>query len=155
VRALEAGRALQLVANKWDLVEDKDRTYKRMNEEAELFAGASVMRTSAIRGTGVQRLPAVLTDLHHRWRLRVPTAKVNEVIHRAVAERPGPRSTGKVHYATQVSSAPPTFALFGVKEPPAGYRRYLENRLRRTFAFEGVPIRMQFRPRRRTPRQPA
>ena len=155
VRALEAGRALQLVANKWDLVEEKDRTYKRMNEEAELFAGASVMRTSALRGTGVHRLPAVLTDLHHRWRLRVPTAKVNEVIHRAVAERPGPRSTGKVHYATQVSGAPPTFVLFGVKEPPAGYRRYLENRLRRAFGFEGVPIRMQFRPRRRTSRQPA
>ena len=154
VRALEAGRALQLVANKWDLVEDKDRTYKRMNEEARLFAGASVIRTSALRGSGVTRIPAVLMDLHRRWSLRVSTAKVNEVIHRAVAERPGPRSTGKVHYATQVSAAPPTFVLFGVREPPAGYRRYLENRLRSTFGFEGVPLRMQFRPRRRTPRQP-
>jgi GTP-binding protein len=85
----------------------------------------------------------------------VPTAKVNEVIHRAVAERPAPRSTGKVHYATQVSAAPPTFVLFGVEEPPASYRRYLEHRLRRTFGFEGVPLRMQFRPRRRTPRTPA
>jgi GTP-binding protein len=154
VRALEAGRALQLVANKWDLVEDKDRTYKRMNEEARLFASASVIRTSALRGSGVTRIPGVLMDLHRRWSLRVSTAKVNEVIHRAVAERPGPRSTGKVHYATQVSASPPTFVLFGVREPPAGYRRYLENRLRSTFGFEGVPLRMQFRPRRRTPRQP-
>jgi GTP-binding protein len=152
VRALEAGRALQLVANKWDLVEEKDRTYKRLNEEAALFAGATVMRTSAVRGTGVGRLPSVLTALHHRWRVRVPTAKVNDVIGRAVAERPGPRSTAKVHYATQVSAGPPTFVLFGVAEPPPAYRRYLENRLRRSFGFEGVPIRLQFRPRRRTPR---
>jgi GTP-binding protein len=152
VRALDAGRALQLVANKWDLVEEKDRTYRRLNDEARLFAGASVMRTSALRGSGVTRIPAVLMDLHRRWTLRVSTAKVNEVIQRAVAERPGPRSTGKVHYATQVSGAPPTFVLFGVAEPPAGYRRYLENRLRSTFGFEGVPLRMQFRPRRRTPR---
>ena len=155
VRALEAGRALQLVANKWDLVEEKDRTYKRLNEEAEVFAAATVVRTSALRGTGVPRLPGVLTGLHQRWNLRVPTAKVNEVIQRAVAERPGPRSTGKVHYATQVSAGPPTFVLFGVEQPPAGYRRYLENRLRRTFGFEGVPLNMQFRPRRRTPRADA
>ncbi len=152
VRVLEAGRGLQLVANKWDLVEDKDRTYKRLGEEVALFAGASVVRSSALRGTGVPRLPGVLTDLHGRWRSRVSTAKVNEVMQRAVAERPAPRSTGKVHYATQVSAAPPTFVLFGVREPPGGYRRYLENRLRRTFGFEGVPIRMQFRPRRRTAR---
>jgi GTPase len=152
VRALEAGRAVQFVANKWDLVEEKDRMFKRLQREAEVFAGASVARTSALRGTGVPGLPAQLMALHHRWRLRVSTAKVNEVIQRAVAERPGPRSTGKVHYATQVSSAPPTFVLFGVAEPPAGYRRYLENRLRRTFGFEGVPLRMQFRPRRRTAR---
>ena len=152
VRALEAGRALQLVANKWDLVEEKDRVYKRLNREAELFAGASVLRTSALRASGTARLPAELTALHHRWRLRVPTAKVNEVVQRAVAERPAPRSTGKVHYATQVSAGPPTFVLFGVAAPPAGYRRYLEHRLRRRFGFEGVPIRMQFRPRRRAPR---
>jgi GTPase len=148
VRILEAGRALQLVANKWDLVEDKDRTYKRLGEEVDLFARATVVRASALRGTGVPRLPGVLTDLHLRWRSRVPTARVNEVMQRAIAERPAPRSTGKVRYATQVSAAPPMFVLFGIREPPAGYRRYLENRLRRTFGFQGVPIRMSFRPRR-------
>jgi hypothetical protein len=50
--------------NKWDLVEEKDRTYKRLNEEAEVFAAATVVRTSALRGTGVPRLPGVLTGLH-------------------------------------------------------------------------------------------
>jgi GTP-binding protein len=153
VRVLEAGRALQLVANKWDLVEEKDRRYKQLGEEASLFARATVVRTSALRGVGAPRLPGVLTALHARWSVRVSTAKVNDVIQRAVAERPGPRSTGKVHYATQVSSAPPTFVLFGVAEPPPTYQRYLENRLRSTFGFEGVPIRMQFRPRRRTSRR--
>jgi len=153
VRVMEAGRALQLVANKWDLVEEKDRRYKALGGEVALFARATVARTSALRGQGIPRLPGVLTDLHARWSVRVPTAKVNDVIQRAVAARPAPRSTGKVHYATQVAASPPTFVLFGVEEPPAGYRRYLENRLRSTFGFAGVPIRMQFRPRRRTSRR--
>ncbi|MDP9329559.1 MAG: ribosome biogenesis GTPase Der [Actinomycetota bacterium] len=146
-RIMEAGRAFLLVANKWDLVEQKDRTYKELSDTLVPFARASVLRTSAIRGQGVPRLPAVLTDLHARWARRVPTAKVNEIIHRAQAENPTPRRAGTMHYATQVSSGPPTFVIFGGAAPDAGYQRFIENRLRQEFGFGGVPIRLRFRPR--------
>jgi GTP-binding protein len=150
VRVLEAGRGLLIAANKWDLVEEKDRTFKRLSEEAALFANATVMRTSATRGQGVHRLPPLLMDLHERWEHRVSTAKVNEVLQEAQRENPTPRNAGNLHYATQVGSGPPTFVIFGgSREPDPSYRRYLENRLRRTFAYDGVPIRLTFRPRTR------
>jgi GTPase len=151
-KVIEAGRALLLAANKWDLVEDKDRTFKGLTEESALLARAEVVRTSAMRGQGVPRLPPLLMDLHGRWGTRVSTSRVNEVFQQAQRERPVPRGGGALHYATQVSAGPPSFVVFGSKAPPPAYRRYLENRLRAEFGFEGVPIRMRFRPRqRRTP----
>jgi GTP-binding protein len=148
--AMDAGRALLVVANKWDLVEDKDRTFKIMQEEVSLFAKAEAIRTSAKTSQGVHRLPPILMELHHRWRLRIPTSRVNEVMHDAQAERPTPRAAGSLHYATQIGSAPPSFVVFGgAKEPGPGYRRYMENRFRREFGFEGVPIKFSYRPRTR------
>ena len=91
VRVLDAGRGLLIAANKWDLVEEKDRTFKILSEEAALFANATIMRTSATRGQGVHRLPPLLMDLHERWAHRVSTAKVNEVLQRSArSERPTP-----------------------------------------------------------------
>jgi GTPase len=150
VRVLDAGRGLLIAANKWDLVEEKDRTFKRLSEDAALFANATIMRTSATRGQGVHRLPPLLMDLHARWMHRVSTAKVNEVLQQAQSENPTPRNAGNLHYATQVGSGPPTFVIFGgSREPDPSYQRYLENRLRRTFGYDGVPVRLTFRPRTR------
>jgi GTP-binding protein len=147
---IDAGRALMLVANKWDLVEAKDDTYAELTRTVRQFAAAPVMRTSALTGRGVHRLPPVLLDLHARWTSRVPTSKVNEVVQQAQRERPTARSAGTLHYATQVSSAPPTFVIFGgAHEPDRSYRRYIENRLRKAFRLEGVPIRVRYRPRAR------
>ncbi|MGZ8622646.1 MAG: ribosome biogenesis GTPase Der [Actinomycetota bacterium] len=149
-RVTDEGRAFTLVANKWDLVEEKDRTYKILEETLQPFAHATVMRTSAVTGQGVHRLPPVLLDLHARWTTRAPTSRVNEVIQQAQRERPTPRLTGNLHYATQTGTGPPAFVIFGgTKEPDAGYGRFIENRLRRAFHLEGVPIRLSFRPRRR------
>jgi GTPase len=145
----DGGRALLLVANKWDLVEEKDDTYAELTRAARQFVAAPVMRTSAATGRGVHRLPPVLLDLHARWTSRVPTSKVNEVVQQAQRERPTPRSAGTLHYATQVSSGPPSFVIFGgANEPDPAYRRYIENRLRRTFHLEGVPVRVRYRPRK-------
>jgi GTP-binding protein len=150
VRVLEAGRGLLIAANKWDLVEEKDRTFKILSEDATMFANASVIRTSAIRGQGVHRLPPLLMDLHTRWTRRVSTSKVNGVLQEAQAQRPTPRNAGNLHYSTQVGSAPPSFVIFGgSRAPDPSYQRYLENRLRRTFGYDGVPIRLTFRPRTR------
>ena len=151
---IDAGRALVLIANKWDLVEEKDDTYADLSHTVKQFAAAPVMRASAVTGRGVHRLPPVLLDLHARWSSRVSTSKVNDVIQRAQRERPTPRQAGTLHYATQVSTGPPTFVVFGgAGEPDATYRRYIEGRLRREFRLEGVPIRVRYRPRKqRSPR---
>jgi GTP-binding protein len=146
---IEAGRALMLVANKWDLVDDKDDLYADLTRASMQFTAAPVMRVSALTGRGVHRLPPVLMDLHARWSSRVSTSKVNEVIQRAQQERPTPRDAGTLHYATQVSTGPPAFVVFGGAKPPdAGYRRYIEGRLRRAFGLQGVPIRVHYRPRK-------
>ena len=149
-RVMEAGRAFLVVANRWDLVEEKDATYKRFGDELSIYASADVVRTSALTGLGVHRLPAILMDLHARWTSKAPTSVVNEVLQQAQRERPTPRSASTLHYATQVGVGPPAFVIFGGARPPdPGYRRYLENRLRRELGLAGVPIRLRFRPRER------
>jgi GTP-binding protein len=153
-RVMDAGRAFMLVANKWDLVEEKDARYQELAETVRPFANATVMRASAKTGRGVHRLPPVLLDLHERWTSRISTSKVNEVIQQAQRERPTPRVAGTLHYATQVATGPPSFVIFGgANEPDGTYQRYLENRLRRTFDLDGVPIRLKFRPRKRHRKQ--
>ena len=147
-RVHEAGRALLLVANKWDLVEDRDRTFRTIEEAAETMASAPVVRTSALRGQGVHRLPHMLVELRGRWASRAPTARVNELIQAAQGERPAPRNSGPIRYATQFSTGPPAFVLFGGRQPAPSYRRFLENRLRSSLGLDGVPIRLRFRERR-------
>ena len=149
-RVLEAGRALLLVANKWDLVEDKDRLFKRLTEEATLLAHATVIRTSAVRGRGVGKIPELLLELRTRWAGRASTSRVNQVLQELQGAQPPPRSSGTLHYAAQVATRPPSFVFFGGGRPPVpGYRRYVENRLREAFHLDGIPIRMRFRPRTR------
>ncbi len=147
-RVMEAGRAFLVAANKWDLVEDKDRTFKELGPEIVPFADASAIRVSATRGQGIHRLPPLLIDLHRRWSDRASTARVNQIVQRAQRERPTPRSSGNLHYAAQVATGPPTFVIFGgAHEPDRTYQRYLENRLRRELRLSGVPIRLRFRAR--------
>jgi GTPase len=149
-RVLEAGRALLLVANKWDLVEDKDRRFKQLTQEAKMLGRATVVRTSAVRGLGVARIPELLLDLRERWSGRAPTSRVNEALQQAQGAQPPPRSSGTLHYAAQVATRPPSFVVFGGgRAPGPGYRRYVENRFRETFHLDGVPMRMSFRTRTR------
>ena len=140
-RVVELGRALVIVANKWDLVEDKDATFLRFREGARRFLDAPIARVSARSGTGVTKLPAVLLASHGRWTSRATTAVVNRILRAAQEERGGIR----YRYASQVSTAPPTFVLFGAGNPGATTVRYLENRLRERLDLGGVPIRLRFR----------
>jgi GTP-binding protein len=146
-RVMQMGRGLAVIANKWDLVQEKDPTYKELVEAVAVFSGASVWRTSALTGAGVARLPAGLVDLHERWERRVPTSEVNRVLSEAQDERPPPGGV-RYRYGTQVSAGPPTFVLFGGRPPSASYQRFLEGRLRRAFGFGGVPVRLRFRAKR-------
>lgn len=144
-RVMEFGRGLVVVANKWDLVEEKDPTYKDLGRELAPFARAPLLRTSATTGTGLARLPATILEIHGAWSRRAATAAVNEILQGAQAERPAPAGA-RYRYGTQVGAGPPTFVVFGGRAPGPGYQRFLENRLRRAFELEGVPVRLRFRP---------
>jgi GTP-binding protein len=146
---LDAGRALLFVANKWDLVEERRNAFDRTAKLARSFVRAPLHRTSATTGLGIGALPDALLRLRQRWISRAPTARVNEIVRDAVGERPPPRGVGAIRYSTQVSSGPPTFALFAAGEPDASYRRFIEGRLRGSFDLDGVPIRLKFRGRQR------
>jgi len=115
-----------------------------------MLARATVIRTSAVRGQGVGKIPDLLLEVRSRWAGRASTSRVNLVLQELQRAQPPPRSAGTLHYAAQVASRPPSFVFFGGgRPPPPGYRRYLENRLREAFHLEGIPVRMRFRPRTR------
>jgi GTP-binding protein len=143
-RVMEFGRGLVVVANKWDLVEERDRAFKELTELLSPYARTPVLRTSAATGTGVLRLPPTLSAVQQRWGRRNPTAQVNEVVASAQAERQAPGGA-RFRYATQVAAGPPLFVLFGAEPPDASYQRFLESRLRRALDLDGVPIRLRFR----------
>jgi GTP-binding protein len=147
-RVMEVGRGLVVVANKWDLLEQRDRAFNDLTEQLVPFARTPVLRTSALTGVGVQRLAPTLLEVHDRWLRRAPTAKVNEVVMAAQGETPAPGGI-RYRYATQVAGSPPTFVLFGGLAPSASYQRFLEGRLRRAFELDGVPLKLRFRRGRR------
>jgi GTP-binding protein len=147
-----AGRGLVVALNKWDLVDpdERDHLFKFIRGELRTFPGAPVLRTSAATGSGVGRVLPTLLDVHERWLRRAPTAEVNRVVERLTARHPPPRTAGRVRYVTQVGSGPPHFVVFGMRDPGPQYRRYLENALRSEFGFDGVPVRLSFRPHQRS-----
>ncbi|MDA3130210.1 ribosome biogenesis GTPase Der [Aliibacillus thermotolerans] len=149
--AHEAGRAVIIVVNKWDAVEKDHQTMAKFTEkvrqEFQFLTYAPVLFLSAKTKSRLQHLlPTVkqVADNHH---LRVPTNVLNDVILDAVVMNPAPTENNKrlrINYATQVAVAPPTIVLF-VNDPELlhfSYRRYLENKLREAFHFEGTPIRL-------------
>lgn len=149
-RVGESGRALVAALNKWDLVpsEERDSRFRELSRQVKLFPGTPVLRTSARTGLGVNRLLPSLLSAHAAWTRRVPTSEVNRVLEAAQGTNPVPRRAGRILYGTQVGTGPPRFVVFGAADPGPGYRRFLENTLREEFGFQGVPIRLAFRPRR-------
>jgi GTP-binding protein len=153
-RALEAGRALVVACNKWDLVAEPDRALAEIRERIETrlpqIKGVMCLPLSVLTGKNVARhLPAVV-ETHERWSRRVPTAALNRWLEDAVAAHSPPMSKGrrlKLRYATQVSARPPTFVLFVSQAGalPDSYLRYLANGLREQFDLAGVPLRLLLR----------
>jgi GTP-binding protein len=147
----EAGRGLVVAASKWDLVERGERAgrFAEIREQVGVFPGVPVVRTSAVTGAGVHRILPELLGVHESWLRRVPTSEVNRVLQDAQGRHPPPRTAGRIMYGTQVAAGPPRFVIFSGGPVPPQYARYLENRLREAFGFDGVPIRLAFRRRRR------
>jgi GTPase len=149
---IEAGRALVLAFNKWDLV-DEDRRYdlgREIERELAQVQWAPRVNISALTGRAVQKLvPALETSLAS-WDSRISTGRLNTFLKEVVAATPPPVRGGKqprILFATQATTRPPTFVLFTSGFLEAGYRRFLERRLRETFGFEGSPIRINVRVR--------
>jgi GTPase len=147
---IEAGRALVLAFNKWDLV-DEERRYQLDNEidrQLQQVRWASRVNISAKTGRAVQKLVPALESALASWDARIGTGRLNTWIKEVVAATPPPVRGGKqprILFATQATARPPTFVLFTSGFLEAGYRRFLERRLREDFGFEGSPIRINVR----------
>jgi GTP-binding protein len=148
----EAGRALVIAFNKWDLVDEERRYYLDREIERELVQVQWAPRINVTARTGwhVDRLVPALDKALAGWETRVPTGALNSFLGRLVAEHPHPVRGGrqpKIMFGTQPSTEPPTFVLFTSGKLEASYERYLERRLREEFGFVGTPIVLQQRVR--------
>lgn len=152
--AHEAGRAIVLVVNKWDAIEKNDKTMRefeqKIRDEFSFVHYAPIVFLSAKTKRRLHLLLPQVDKVAENHAFRVATNVLNEVVLDAVMMNPTPTDKGKrlrINYATQVATRPPTFVFF-VNDPELmhfSYERYLENRLRETFGFEGTPIRFIFR----------
>jgi GTP-binding protein len=149
---IEAGRALVLAFNKWDLV-DEDRRFlldREIDLQLAQLQWAPRVNISALTGRAVQKLVPAMETALSSWDARISTGQLNTWIKEIVAATPPPVRGGKqprILFATQATNRPPTFVLFTSGFLEAGYRRFLERRLRETFGFEGSPIRINVRVR--------
>jgi len=143
-----AGGPVVIVLNKWDLLDADRRAAVTAELEDRLgFLGyAPVLKASALTGRGIHRLLPAMADAMAASHKRVPTGALNRVIASAQAAHPSPG--GRILYATQGATDPPTFTLFATRTVPAPYLRYLERRLRESFELGPTPV--VFRVRRRT-----
>lgn len=172
--AHEAGRAIVLVANKWDLLKQyaqpdeehpeidpvkAEKTLKKdlrrlLDQEMAFASYVPMVYTSAVTGEGLPELMQVVRQVAENFHRRIDTGKLNRTIRDAMARHAPPMRKGKqlkILYCTQVRTGPPTFALF-VNDPKLihlSYERYLINSLREAYDFTGTPIRLLVRSRRR------
>jgi GTPase len=152
VRAAEAGCGLVLVANKWDLMDEEARRRFDLDLQRKLYFvdWAPLLRTSARTGRGVEKVWGLVDGVLAERSRRIPTAALNQWLGQATERTPPPPVRGrtvKVRYATQARIAPPELVLFATGQLTPSYRRYLEKDLRRTFGFQGTPLRLVVRVR--------
>jgi len=152
--AERAGCAVVLALNKWDLVEDKEAAYGPLIQDVRHRLRhvdfAPIFTLSVKTGERVERLLHMVDRVAGNRAFRVPTGELNRVIHQMMERVKPPSQKGrpvKLRYVTQASANPPTIVVFtgGAAKPPETYRRFLINRLREVFDFEGTPVRLRFR----------
>ena len=148
----EAGRALVIAFNKWDLTDDERRRYLRREIERDLvqFNWAAKINISALTGRHVDRLDLAIKEALAGWETRISTGRLNAFLGRIVAAHPHPVRGGKqprILFATQARAAPPTFVMFTTGQLEPGYLRFLKRRLREEFGFPGTPVHLEQRVR--------
>lgn len=151
---LDAGKALVLVFNKWDLMEEDRRWELEREIDLQLAHIPWVKRIniSAKTGRALQRLEPYMLEALESWDKRVTTGQLNNWLRATIAQNPPPMKGGRVPrvlFATQASTQPPTIVLFTTGFLDAGYRRYLERKFRESFGFEGSPVKIAVRVRER------
>lgn len=149
---VDAGRALVIAYNKWDLLDEERRYYLEREIELDLVQvrWAPRVNVSARTGRHLERLVPALDVALESWETRVPTGRLNSFLGQVVAEHPHPVRGGKqprILFGTQPSTRPPRFVVFASGFLEAGYRRFLERRLREEFGFEGTPVELSVRVR--------
>ena len=154
----EAGRALVIAFNKWDLVDEERRYYLDREVERDLVRVQWAPRVNITARTGwhVDRLVPALDAALAGWSTRVSTGALNSFLGRLVSEHPHPVRGGKqpkIMFGTQASTEPPTFVLFTSALLEASYIRFVERRLREEFGFVGTPVHVQQRPRKKRERK--
>lgn len=152
--AWDAGKGVIVLANKWDLVDKDTMTatawMRRARARVPFLNWVPMVFMSALTGQRVRKCLDLILEVQDERYSRVPTHEVNEVLEQLVQRQPPPHHRGhrvKIRYGTQVSVAPPTFALFAnfPKGIPAHYVRYLQNGFREAWTFMGTPIRLRIR----------
>jgi GTP-binding protein len=149
---IEAGRALVIAYNKWDLVDEERQHYLEREIDRQLHTArwAPRVNISAATGRHTDRLVPALEKALAGWETRVPTGRLNAWLTGLVAATPPPVRGGrqpKILFATQAGVRPPHFVLFTSGFLEAGYRRFVERRLREEFGFDGSPIQVSVRVR--------
>ncbi|MEN1759517.1 ribosome biogenesis GTPase Der [Anoxynatronum sibiricum] len=150
----ENGKAMVILVNKWDLVEKDNKTVNQMTKDIRRELGfcqyAPILFVSVLTGQRIDRIIPAIQHVSNQHAMRIQTGVLNEVIAESTLMKQPPSDKGKrlkIFYGTQVSVKPPTFILFiNDKElMHFSYQRYLENRIRENFGFEGTPVRFMLR----------
>ncbi len=147
---VEAGRALVIAFNKWDLMDEDRRRYleREIDRDLNQVAWAPRVNISARTGRHVEKLVVGLDEALAGWETRISTSQLNAFLSELAAAHPHPVRGGKqprIMFGTQVAVGPPTFVLFTTGFLEAGYRRFIERRLREEYGFVGSPIRINLR----------
>src|SRR4029453_4775085 len=148
----EAGRALVIAFNKWDLTDDERRRYLSREVERDLvqFERGVKINIAAATGRHVDRLGPAIQEALQSWESRISTGRLNAFLGRGVSPHPPPVRGGKqprILFGTQAQTGPPTFVLFTSGQVEAGYLRFVERKLREEFGFNGTPVHVQVRAR--------
>jgi GTP-binding protein len=144
-RISAAGCPSLVVLNKWELVpvDDRDAVLATVGEKLAFLGDAPVMKTTATSGKGVHRILPALAIAAADYQKRVPTGALNRAIRDLQIKQPAP--TGKIRYAVQGATEPPTFTLFIAGRLPQTYLRYIERGLREKFEFGATPMKLRVR----------
>ena len=148
----DAGKAMVVAYNKWDLTDDERRRYlaREIEQDVRNFAWAPSVNISALSGRGVDRLKKAIDEALAGWETRVSTGQLNAFLGRLAAAHPHPVRGGKqprVLFGTQAQNCPPTFVLFTSGQLDPQYVRFIERRLREEFGFSGTPVHIEVKAR--------